>query len=286
MFAHFIQAFVHRKGFCWVIIMGAFWETTGFALRTYSTIDQTVSSTASAAQLLILLSPLWVNAFVYMTFGRMIWYYLPDQKLGGIQAQKMAKYFVWLDITAFTIQATGGIMDSDFSPEADKIGLHIYTAGIALQELFVLGFVGLLISFHRKMASGFGNVERGMGWRTLAWAMYATLALITVRIIYRLAEFANGGTSGPTILSTSEAFFYVFEALPMFSAILVCSIWHPGRFLVGPESYFPVKVSRKERKTAKRAQREEAKLAKKAKKARKAHKGVRPDSQEVPLTYV
>lgn len=74
-----------------------------------------------------------------------------------------------------------------------------------------------------------------------------------VRIVYRLAEFANGGTSAPTVLSTQEAFFYVFEALPMFSALMIWNIWHPGRFLVGPESLFPkkVKISRKEKKALK-----------------------------------
>jgi hypothetical protein len=81
---------------------------------------------------------------------------------------------------AFIVQATGGIMDSGFSDQADKIGLRIYTSGIAVQEFFVLCFLCMLIAFHRRMRKGLGNVERGTKWQTLVYAMYATLFLITV----------------------------------------------------------------------------------------------------------
>jgi hypothetical protein len=96
---HFIQAFMYKKKFCWVIIMAALWETAGLSLRTYSTIDQTQSNTTSASQLLVLLAPLWINAFVYMVFGRMVWYYLPERKIGPVKAEKMAQVFVWLDVS-------------------------------------------------------------------------------------------------------------------------------------------------------------------------------------------
>jgi hypothetical protein len=95
---HLYQAIIYRKRFCWVICMAAAWETVGFVLRAYSTVDQTSTSTATPAGLLVLLAPLWVNAFDYVVFGRVIWYYLPEQKIAGIRAQKMAVWFVWLDV--------------------------------------------------------------------------------------------------------------------------------------------------------------------------------------------
>lgn len=72
-------------------------------------------------------------------------------------------------------------MDSDFSNEMDKIGLHIYTAGIAAQQLFILCFCGLLFVFHRQLRQGHGDESRGRHWHTLVIAMYATLGCITVR---------------------------------------------------------------------------------------------------------
>lgn len=70
-------------------------------------------------------------------------------------------------------------MDSDFSPEMNKIGLHIYTAGIAVQQFFILCFCGLLLAFQRRMQH-YGSISHGRGWRPLAWAMWATLGFITV----------------------------------------------------------------------------------------------------------
>ena len=96
--AHVIQAVIYRKKFCWVIVVGTLWECIGLVMRTYSTIDQTQANTASAGQLLVLLAPLWVNAFVYMIFGRMVYYYLPEKKVIGIRAEKLAKIFIWLDV--------------------------------------------------------------------------------------------------------------------------------------------------------------------------------------------
>ena len=67
-------------------------------MRTYSTLNQTQETTGAAGQLLVLLAPLWINAGVYMIFGRVIWYYLPEQEIGGIRATSVGKLFIWLDI--------------------------------------------------------------------------------------------------------------------------------------------------------------------------------------------
>ena len=64
---HLIQAIVHKKSFAWVIIMAAAWETAGYIFRILSVESQLNSTDATAQQLLILLAPLWINAFAYMT---------------------------------------------------------------------------------------------------------------------------------------------------------------------------------------------------------------------------
>jgi hypothetical protein len=98
MITHIIQAVLYHKRYCWVVVMGAAWECVGFVMRTYSTINQIESSTGSTGQLLILLAPLWINASIYLIFGRVVWYYLPEQKIGGIRAISLGKLFIWLDI--------------------------------------------------------------------------------------------------------------------------------------------------------------------------------------------
>lgn len=71
-------------------------------------------------------------------------------------------------------------MDSDFSKQMNIIGLRIYTAGIAVQEFFIVCFCYLLFVFHKRMRDGAAGYSRGSEWRTLVFAMYATLGLITV----------------------------------------------------------------------------------------------------------
>jgi hypothetical protein len=94
-----------------------------------------------------------------------------------------------------------------------------------------------------------------------------------IRIIFRLIEFSSGAGSNNTLIY-HEWPIYSLDALPMFLAILLLAIWHPGRFLVGPESHFP-KLTRKEKKMmkaekkeAKRQKKEQKKMEKEAKKNR------------------
>ncbi|KAH6677554.1 RTA1 domain protein [Halenospora varia] len=249
LLGHIAQAVIYKKAFCWVVGMASLWETVGYIARAWSTRDQLHESGESIADLLVLLAPLWVNAFVYMVFGRVVYYYLPEKKIGPIKAISMAKWFVWLDVSTFIIQIIGGIMTQNKDNiDSVKTGLRFYTAGIALQEVFILGFTGMAIRFHWMMANGHGNPERGNGWKRLVFTTYASLAFITIRICFRLAEFASGKVD--TVLTTKEVYFYVFEATPMFFALLVWNITHPGSILRGPEADFP-KMTRAQKKAAK-----------------------------------
>lgn len=100
-----------------------------------------------------------------------------------------------LNCSSFFVQAVGGIMDSDFSNEMDKIGLHIYTAGIAAQQFFILCFCGLLFVFHRHMRQGHGDQFRGSHWHTLVLAMYATLGCIAVSSLSLESSDKTTGTN-------------------------------------------------------------------------------------------
>lgn len=98
IFAHSIQAILYRRWYCWVVIMAATWEAAAFATRAVATVDQTKRGPLIPSMLLIYLAPILLNAFVYMVFGRMVWYYIPEKKIFGIRAQRMAMIFVGLDI--------------------------------------------------------------------------------------------------------------------------------------------------------------------------------------------
>ncbi|RMZ69314.1 RTA1 domain-containing [Pyrenophora seminiperda CCB06] len=156
--AHLCQAIMYRNGFCWVIIMAALWETGAYAFRALGSKNQQSAGIATVAQILVLVAPIWVNAFAYMVFARIVWFYSPTRRVGG--------------------------------------------------------------------------------WKWLVYALYGCLLAITIRIIYRLAEFSAGlGTNNP--LPSNEPVLYVLESTPMWLAILVWNIVHPGRFINGPDAKMP-----------------------------------------------
>ncbi|KAF8850625.1 hypothetical protein BDZ45DRAFT_717756 [Acephala macrosclerotiorum] len=184
--------------------------------------------------------------------GRMVHFYLPSKSLLRIPGSRFSRYFVWLDIIAFLVQLGGGsiVPETNVKPSLLHLGIHIYMGGIGLQQFFICIFTGLAIRFHIEML----RLERSgayaeRGWRQLLFTLYASLALITVRlpslatlpllslqfsvdkihlrIIYRLIKYASGESPSNPI-PYHEAYFYCLDAVPMFLAEPIMCITHPA----------------------------------------------------------
>jgi hypothetical protein len=126
-------------------------------------------------------------------------------------------------------------------------GLHIYTAGVALQEFFIVVFITLVITFQRRLSAH--SPERYAEVKRLLYVLYLSLGLITFRILFRIIEFSAGaGTKLTHEFRVHEVYQYVFDAVPMFFALVAMNVLHPGTVLKGKDSEFK---SRKERKMEK-----------------------------------
>jgi hypothetical protein len=81
---------------------------------------------------------------------------------------------------SFFIQLTGGLLTirSD-NPEKNLKGLHIYTAGVCLQEAVILGVVVLVLKLYRRLSAEVPT-ERQLQAKRLTIALSISLALITV----------------------------------------------------------------------------------------------------------
>ncbi|KAJ6780350.1 hypothetical protein PWT90_06545 [Aphanocladium album] len=278
--AHIVQAVVYKKRFCWVVIMGAAWETAAFSLRTIGAHHQQEMQYALWGTLLFLLAPLWINAFAYMTVARMIYFGLPEKKMWGVRAIKLTVLFVWLDIICFLVQlAGGGMLSNNDDANLIRIGMKVYTAGIGLQLGFVVIFGVMTVWFYRRMQ----QVSRGASMgrlRFLIWAMLAVLVLIMVRIIYRLLEFGPGINTDNKLI-TNETYPLVLDAMPMVLALVLLNLMHPGLVLRGPDGEFP-RVTRREKKARKQMAKEEKRRRKAEEKARKQGKFVDEERQQQP----
>ncbi|RAL62629.1 hypothetical protein DID88_004475 [Monilinia fructigena] len=251
--AHIFQAFHYKKiRLCWTLVMGCTWELASFAIRSASTKMQQNVALATVSQILVLLAPMWI-----------------------------AKIFVWLDVISFITQLSGGVL---ISPGADQniltTGIHIYMGGIGFQEFCILLFTGIAIKFmfimqqrERSIGVSANQIldQRHRGWRSLLYIMFASLALITTRIIYRLVEFSAGLDPRKNPIPYHEWYFMVLDALPMLIAVGLMNIVHPGRILVGEGSEFP-RISRREKKEMKRLRKLDKKAAKEKKQSIKMGK--------------
>ncbi|CAN9085762.1 unnamed protein product [Alternaria alternata] len=235
-------AIFHRKSFCWVIIMGAIWELASFILRTLGTRNQQNEAYATASTLLFLLAPLWINAFVYMTAGRLIYFLHPKKRLWGIKA------------------AAGGLMmNQENGAKVIEIGKNVYMSGVGVQQLFILIFLRMIVKFHvdgldlecdDQLCNANGSRRRVARWKWLTYTLYAVLGIITIRIIFRLIEFSAGVGESANALIGMEGYALGLDAIPMMLTLLLLAAMHPGIILVGPESDLP---SRKEKKLKKKA---------------------------------
>ncbi|WYZ33881.1 hypothetical protein EsH8_I_000157 [Colletotrichum jinshuiense] len=250
---HIWQAAKYKKRWCWVIIMASIWETLAFVFRAASSKYQQNNGIYLIFQIFILLAPIWINAFAYMTLGRMIYFFHPSRSLIHIPASTFAAIFVALDIISFAVQLTGGSMAGPTAPPEEQMkAIHIYMGGIGLQEFFIIIFVSLALRFQFELQ----RVEKLAGkrtrsWKPLLWALYFSLGMITMRIIYRLVEFSSGHGLENALI-THEAYFYVLEALPMLLAIAIFNLVHPAMVMNGPGSDMPGLFSKTKNAYAKR----------------------------------
>ena len=181
-----------------------------------------------------------------MVMGRMLYNFTPTASVFKVKAWRVGLFFVLLDVVAFFAQAGGAsIASGQHSLQKALLGIHIYMGGIGFQQLCIFLFLAIAIRFHLKLRQQLPSHERKTGL-VLLYIEYAVVLLITIRIIFRLIEYANGFKS---TIPLHEAYQYVLDSTMMLIALVLFNIFHPGRLMPGRESNLP---SRKERKILKK----------------------------------
>lgn len=84
--------------------------------------------------------------------------------------------------------------------------------------------------FHRRLNAQPTNTSLSLSqpWKQLLGALYASGALIMVRSLFRVAEYASG-SSGP--LQSTEIYIYIFDAALMFFVVALFNVSHPSLVL-------------------------------------------------------
>ncbi|CRK13200.1 hypothetical protein BN1723_007992 [Verticillium longisporum] len=289
--AHLVQAVTWKKRFCWVVTMAAagmhrvrpqIGRREGPAkadLRhTWPAIlpPRALVYVCHPQEILYRTNGLdaGMNAFVYMTVSRLVYYILPDRSIWNLKATQLTKLFVWIDVLCFLVQAGGGSLLSGDDMEMMRIGQYIYAAGCAAQLFFIVIFCALMGRLYVRMREAQRFDLRMTLVKSLLWALLAVLILIIIRIVFRLYEFKPGSDFHSEVL-TNEYYALGLDALPMLLGLLLLNAVHPGWVLRGLDSELP-RVPRREKKEIKRLKKEAKKAAKlKAKEEKRQKKAMK-----------
>ncbi|KAL1866753.1 hypothetical protein VTK73DRAFT_4545 [Phialemonium thermophilum] len=216
--------------------------TLGYSLRAYSAFDARYLYTTQnliiyiLSQVFIYVCPPLLELANYRVLGR-IFYYVPHK--APLPPNRVLSTFGALIALVELLNSLGVALASNPSSSKTQQGLgsHLTVAAVAVQLCVVASCVALAGLFHRRC------IRAGIRSRaalTPVKTLYASMALILVRCVYRLVEHLGNTTVHLDDLEALktlspilryEWFFYVFEATLMFLNSVLWNVWSPGRYL-------------------------------------------------------
>ncbi|KAF4498895.1 RTA1 [Fusarium agapanthi] len=178
-----------KTRFCLPFFLGGVCEVLGYFFRAlcYNATNSLPLNIMQA--LFLLLPPVFLAATLYMVYSRLV------RSIGGescslISVHWTTRLFVLGDVLTFNIQGNGGgLLAND---DLVHIGNIIVIAGLVAQILLFLAFVACCVVFHRRFRAHLRHtsIPIAIRWEAYLNMLYFTSALILVRNIFRVVEFA------------------------------------------------------------------------------------------------
>ncbi|KAJ5784309.1 uncharacterized protein N7503_009521 [Penicillium pulvis] len=232
---HFWKLFKSRVRFTIPFAIGGIFEVIGFAARIAAHNNTAALIPYVIQSIFLLLAPILFAAAAYMVLARIICS-VSAEDFSPIRIKWITKVFVTCDIITFLIQGSGAGMTVEST--MSSMGQYIVLAGLVMQILtFVLFVVTAIVFANRMRLNPTSAVKQGeVPWKKHLYSLYAISAMILLRSIFRVIEYACG--NGGYLLAT-EWPTYVLDATPMFIAMVCFAICYPSelqRFLVRCDS--------------------------------------------------
>ena len=184
----------------------------------------------------LVLPPIFFAASLYMVYSRLV-RSVDGASLSLMSPRWTTRIFVSGDWICLNIQGAGaGLL---FKPATMQTGNWIVTAGLAIQLMLFIGFIGCCATFHRRFRAHLARTgaTTDIPWQTCFYMLYGTSLAVMVRNIYRVIEFVSGQDS---YLFVNEWTIYVFDAALMLLVMVVFYIWYPSQLRT------PAKESRRD----------------------------------------
>ncbi|KAK2782039.1 hypothetical protein FQN53_000215 [Emmonsiellopsis sp. PD_33] len=144
----------------------------------------------------------------------------PDWALGPYIIQSA---FILVAPALFAASA-GLMVKSDFSKDTAE---NIIVGGLFVQVIFFCLFIVSAVLFQRRIGKSPTDESHQLShtWRKHMYALFSTSSLILTRSIVRVVEYLQGQDG---YLLQHEVFLYVFDAVFMFSVMVIFNVLHPS----------------------------------------------------------
>ncbi|QKX58044.1 uncharacterized protein TRUGW13939_05164 [Talaromyces rugulosus] len=225
---HTYQAARTRAWFLIPFVVGGHFEWIGYIGRAISGTEAPDFTTNPyiLQTLLLLIAPTLYAATIYMELGRIV--VLTDGEAHCfIRRRWLTKLFLIGDIISFIMQGGGGGIMASGNLSALKTGENIIIGGLVIQLIFFSLFVTTSIKFHLGLRSSPSRklLHSQPPWERHMYALYGGSALIFIRSLFRLIEYAQGNDG---YLVSHEVYMYIFDAVPMILIMAVFAWVHPS----------------------------------------------------------
>ena len=220
---HIVQIFKYKQKFFVFFVLGGILQVIGYVARIGCIHDLNNTNYYVVHTLGVLLAPIFYAISIYSLLGKIINYIGADD-LSPIRPSRITCIFVVGDLLSFLMQSTGGGMMSSGDPDKTDTGNTIIEIGLVIQLIFFFFFIFLTVVFHRRTRD-WGVKDNEGDWKRLLSVLEISSALIFIRSIYRVVEYAQGFDG---YLISHEVYLYLLDTLMMFLVQLIYNLFHPG----------------------------------------------------------
>ncbi|KAJ5752140.1 hypothetical protein N7520_009057 [Penicillium odoratum] len=221
---HFWKLFKTKVRFTIPFAIGGLFEVIGYAARAGASSNTGKLMPYIIQSVFVLLAPTLFAAAVYMVLARII-RAVNGEEYSPIRIDLITKIFVTCDIVTFFVQGGGAGLMAQSS--LTSIGQDIVLAGLVLQIITFVLFVVTAITFARRMGKTPTPtaIRDAVPWKQHLHSLYAVSAMILIRSIFRVVEYGLGNDG---YLLGHEWPNYIFDAVPMFIAMVCFAVWYPS----------------------------------------------------------
>ncbi|RYN71905.1 hypothetical protein AA0117_g9146 [Alternaria alternata] len=217
------RMFRTKTWFCTPFVVGGFLEFAGYCARA-SAHSKTGRIMPFAVQnVFILLGPAFFAASIYMCLSRIIRSIQADH-LSVIKPRKLTKIFVTGDVLSILVQ--GGASGLMVTGTHAKLGEGIVIAGLLIQVIMFALFAVTEVIFRNRIRQRPTpeSYTVDVPWRESLRMLFIVSALIMVRSVFRVVEYAMGNDG---YLLRHEWTMYIFDSVPMFAVTVLYYLWYP-----------------------------------------------------------